>query len=228
MKYGGHRLAAGLSISAENINQFSNELNKYIDKIICEENNYKEIEVDSSMELKDVTYRLYNEIYKLEPFGHGNPKPTFALKNVSLKDLKRVGINGNHLSFKLSDSDKEIPVIGFGKINLLESILTKPSSYIVSINNNEFKGNRNLQLVLLDVEEPEELECVMDENKIKIVNSIINKSKSKIIKMDIFKLVEKLNKLYNTKITAEELICILRKDVSIHYVLKDEILYIKK
>lgn len=228
VKYGGHKLAAGLSIQGENINQFSIELNKYIEKVAGEENNYKEILVDSYIESKDVTYRLYNEIYKFEPFGHGNPKPTFALKNVLLKDLKRVGANGNHLSFRLCDAEKDIPVIGFGKMNLLEKILAKPSSYIVSINNNEFRGNNNLQLVLLDIEEPDELDFVTDESKTKIIDSIINKSKSKIIKTDIFKLVEKINKLYNTKITAEEIICILKMDESIQYVLKDEILYIKK
>lgn len=228
VKFGGHKLAAGLTLKLENINQFYNELNKYIDKIVSEELEFKEIEVDSYIESKDVTYRLYDEIYKFEPFGHGNQKPIFALKNASVKDLKRVGKIGNHLSFRVNDSINDIPVIGFGKISLLEKILTKPVSFIVSINDNEFRGNRKLQLVLLNVEEPKEFEYVVDENKSKIINSLINKSKSKIIKTDIFKLVEKLNNLYNTKTTAEEILCILKKDGNIQYILKDDMLYIKK
>lgn len=228
IKFGGHKLAAGLTLKSDNINQFYNELNKYIDKITCEELEFKEIEVDSYIESKDVTYRLYDEIYKFEPFGHGNPKPVFALKNASVKDLKRVGKIGNHLSFKVNDSNNDIPVIGFGKISFLEKILTKPLSFIVSINDNEFRGNRKLQLVLLNIEEPNEFEYIVDENKAKMVNSLINKSKSKIIKTDIFKLVEKLNNLYNIKTTAEEIICILKKDENIQYILKDDVLYIKK
>lgn len=228
VKYGGHKLAAGLTVSGDNISQFSNELNKYIEHVVGEENTYKEILVDSYIESKDITYRLYNEIYRFEPFGHGNPKPIFALKDVILKDLKRVGANGNHLSFRLCDAENDIPVIGFGKMNLLEKILAKPCSYIVSINNNEFKGNNNLQLVLLNIEGNDDLYVETDESKTKIINSIINKSKSKIIKTDIFKLVEKINKLYNTRITAEEIVCILRMDGSIQYILKDEVLYIKK
>lgn len=228
IKYGGHKLAAGLTLDSDNLNQFYNEINKYIGKTVCEDLEFKEIEVDSYIKNRDVTYRLYDEIYKFEPFGHGNPKPIFAIENVCVKDLKRVGKIGNHLSFRLSDSCNDIPVIGFGKINLLEKILTKPSSFIVSINDNEFRGNRKLQLVLLNVEEQDELDYVIDENKVKILNSIINKSKSKIIKTDIFKLVENLSNLYNTKTTAEEIICILKKDGSIQYVLKDDILYIKK
>jgi len=228
VKFGGHKLAAGLTLKIDNINQFYNEINKYIDKIVCEELEFKEIEVDSYIESKDVTYRLYDEIYKFEPFGHGNPKPIFALKNASVRDLKRVGKVGNHLSFRVNDSINDIPVIGFGKINLLEKILTKPLSFIVSINDNEFRGNRKLQLVLLNVEEPNEFEYVVDENKSKIINSLINKSKSKIIKTDIFKLVEKLNNMYNIKITAEEILCTLKMDENIQYILKDDMLYIKK
>lgn len=228
IKYGGHKLAAGLTLNADNINQFYNELNLIIEKIVVEEVKYKEIEVDSYIENKDVTYRLYDEIYKFEPFGHGNPKPIFALVNASVKDLKRVGKIGNHLSFRLNDANNDIPVIGFGKICLLEKILSKPSSFIVSINENEFRGNRKLQLVLLNVEESNEPKYEVDENKAKILHSIINKSKSKIIKTDIFKLVEKLNNLYNTKITAEEIICILRRDGNVQYILKDDMLYIKK
>lgn len=227
-KYGGHKLAAGLTLNVEDINQLYNELNKYIDKIVLNELEFKELEVDSYIESKDITYRLYDEIYKFEPFGHGNQKPIFALKKAVVKDLKRVGKIGNHLSFKIDGYDNDIPVIGFGKIGLLEKILTKPSSLIVSINENEFRGNKKLQLVLINVEEKNKLDCDIDENKMKIINSIINKSKSKIIKTDIFKFVEKLNNLYNIKTTEEEVICILRKDENIEYVLKEDILYIKK
>ncbi len=230
VKYGGHKLAAGLTLLAENINTFANELNKYIDNIIRDEEFlFKEIKVDSFIEIKDITYRLYEEINKFEPFGHGNPKPIFALKNVRIKDLKRVGKNSDHLSFRLADSKSDMPVIGFGKIYLLDKILTKPSSYIVSISDNEFRGCKNLQLILFEVEEIEDdLNFEVDEQKSKIIKSLINKSKSKIIKTDLFMFTEKLNRQYNVKITAEEIICTLKKDDNLQYVLKNDILYIKR
>lgn len=228
IKYGGHRLAAGLTIRAEDISPFSNEINKCIDNIDQVESEFKDVEVDGFIELKDIDFRLYDEIYSLEPFGHGNPKPVFAVKNAELLDIKRVGANGNHLSFRVSDNERDVSVIGFGKLQLLEKILTKPSSYIVSINDNEFRGNRSLQLILSDVEGSESLEYIPDLNKLKMIKFLINKSKSKIIKIGIFELVEKINKLYNTKITAEEIVCILKKDNSVQYILREEILYIKK
>jgi hypothetical protein len=128
----------------------------------------------------------------------------------------------------LSREGCSIPVIGFGKIGMLEKILSIPYSYIVHLNENIFNGKRSVQLILHNVEEQENFDYKIDDEKIKILKILINKTKSKIIKTDIFMLVEKLNKLYNTKITAEEIVCILKKADNIQYALKNDILYIKK
>lgn len=227
VKYGGHKLAAGLTIYEKDINIFANELNNYIQGV-CHEKCVKEIEADAFMEASDVNFELYNEICSLEPFGAGNPKPVLALQNVSLKNIRKVGKDGNHISFMLSNYGKDIPVIGFGKVNILERVLTNPYAYAVTLSLNEFNGKRNIQLILLNVEERDVFDYTIDEEKMKVLNSIINKTKSKMIKTDIFMLVEKLNRLYNTKITAEEIICMLKKADNIQYALKNDILYIKK
>ncbi|MGB4439767.1 MAG: single-stranded-DNA-specific exonuclease RecJ [Sedimentibacter sp.] len=228
VKYGGHKLAAGLTILEKNISIFANELNSYIGNMFLSESSYKEIETDAVLKVSDVNFDLYYEISKFEPFGAGNPKPVLAVENVTLKNIRKVGKTGNHISFLLSDGTKDIPVIGFGKINILEKILARPSTYAVSLSINEYNGKKSIQLVLNNVEDKEELDYKIDEDKIKMLNSIINKTKSKIIKTDIFMLVDKLNRLYNTKITADEIICILKKSDNIQYALKNDILYIKK
>jgi hypothetical protein len=147
---------------------------------------------------------------------------------VSIKNIRKVGKEGKHISFMLSDGDRHIPVIGFCKIGILEKILTMPQSYIVSLSENIYNGSRSLQLFLHDVEEHEEFDYKIDVNKLKALEFLINKTKSKIIKTDLFILVEKLNKRYNTKITAEEIICMLKKADNIQFALKNDILYIKK
>lgn len=227
VKYGGHKLAAGLTILENNINIFTNELNNYIQDT-CIEKGKKEIEVDAFIEVSDINFELYDEICSFEPFGAGNPKPVLALKEVNLRNIRKVGKNGNHISFMLSKNGKDVSVIGFGKINILERILTMPSAYAATLSLNEFNGKKNIQLVLQNVEEYDTFEYIIDEEKMKALNSIINKTKSKIIKTDIFLLVEKLNRLYNTKITAEEIICMLKKADNIQYALKNDMLYIKK
>lgn len=226
VKYGGHKLAAGLTILERNINVFANELNSYIQNV-CREST-KLLVVDSYVEQDDIDFVLLNEISRFEPFGAGNPKPSLSLINSDLKNIRKVGKNGNHLSFMLTNGKKDIPVIGFGKINLLEKILAKPSAYVVTLSLNEFNGRKDIQLVLDNVEETDTFNYKIDEEKMKVLDSIINKTKSKIIKTDIFMLVEKLNKIYNTKITAEEIICMLKKADNIQYALKNDMLYIKK
>ncbi len=227
-KFGGHKLAAGLTILEKNINSFAEELNNHIGTIIDEERNYNEVKVDSLLNISDINLKLYDEINKFEPFGSGNPKPLLALRDVSLKNIRKVGKDGRHISFNLSQDGLSIPVIGFGKIPILEKVLSIPNSYIVYLNENIYRGKRSIQLILNNVEEQEFFDYKIDEEKMKILNFLINKTKSKIIKTDIFILVERLNKLYNTKITAEEVVCMLKASDNIQYAFKNDILYIKK
>lgn len=226
-KYGGHKLAAGLTILEKNINIFADELNKYIYEM-CSINCSREIEADAFVDVSEIDFRLYDEISRFEPFGAGNPKPVLALNDVEMKNIRKVGKNGNHISFLLSKNGTGIPVIGFGKINMLERVLTKPSAYAVTLCLNEFNGKKCIQLVLQDVEEQDAFDYKIDDGKMKVLNSVINKTKSKIIKSDIFMLVEKLNRIYNTKITAEEIVCMLKKADNMQYALKNDVLYIKK
>lgn len=226
IKYGGHKLAAGLTIFEKDVNAFANELNNYIHSENIQD--CREIELDAYVDVGDIGFKLYNEICRFEPFGAGNPKPVLAVRNAELKSIKKVGKDGSHISFILSGDGKEVSVIGFGKINILEKVLTKPLAYAVTLNLNEFNGKRSIQLILDNVQEHDLFEYNIDKEKMKALYSIINKTKSKIIKTDIFLLVEKLNKLYNTKITAEEIICMLKKADNMQYALKNDVLYIKK
>ncbi|HOK48759.1 MAG TPA: single-stranded-DNA-specific exonuclease RecJ [Sedimentibacter sp.] len=225
-KYGGHKLAAGLTILEKNINSFANELNNYVGSIAGEE--YNQIRADAILDIHDIDLKLYDEINRFEPFGSGNQKPLLALQNIALKNIRVVGLEGKHISFILSKGGQNIPVIGFNKIGMLEKVLSIPKTYIVSLSENVYNGLRSIQLILHDVEEREEFDYKIDAEKLKLLEFQINKAKSKTIKTDIFILVEKLNKLYNTKITAEEIICMLKKAEGIKYALKNNILYIKK
>jgi len=85
-KYGGHKLAAGLTILEKNISSFANELNNYAGFSRDEE--YNQIRADAVVDIDDIDLKLYDEINKFEPFGSGNQKPLLALQNVSLKNYQ--------------------------------------------------------------------------------------------------------------------------------------------
>ncbi|NLJ58970.1 MAG: hypothetical protein GX339_09015 [Tissierellia bacterium] len=227
-KYGGHKLAAGLTITEENINIFADELDRYIGLNTDQTDQYKTIKVDAILKVPDVSIKLYDEMNKFEPFGAGNQKPMLAIRDATLINIRKVGKDGNHISFKLSQGRHIVSAIGFGKTSILEKVLSMPFSYIVTLNENIFNQKRSIQLVLHDVEERKNFDYEVNQEKMKVLEFTINRAKSKIMKTDIFVLVEKLNKLYNTKITAEEIICMLKVTDNIQYTLKDTILYIKK
>jgi single-stranded-DNA-specific exonuclease len=108
-KYGGHKLAAGLTILEKNISSFANELNNYAGFSRDEE--YNQIRADAVVDIDDIDLKLYDEINKFEPFGSGNQKPLLALQNVSLKNIRKAGIEGKHISFLVSKGGKNIPCL---------------------------------------------------------------------------------------------------------------------
>ncbi len=228
VKFGGHKLAAGLTLKKSFINELSVEINKYVDKIVDKKEIQKIVNVDSYIHVSEITDCLYKEICKFEPFGHGNPKPTFAVIGFDIEDIKRVGKDKKHISFTVRDSNSTLKTIGFDKIRLLEKILLNPSSLVVNITENEFRGVVDLQLVLQEIEDFVFEKKIIDDNKSKVVYSIINKTKSKIIKTDVFDFAENLSKLYNMDFTASDIACILKNENKIEYILKNDILYIRK
>lgn len=228
IKYGGHKLAAGFTLKKASINELSIELNKFADKILDKKEIEKIIEIDSFIKIKDINENLYSEICRFEPFGHGNPKPSFAVADFNILELKRVGKDKKHISFLLKDNESSIKVIGFDKIRLLEMLLIKPETLVVNISENEFRGNIDLQLVLQNVEHYAFEKQEIDPNKSKIIYSVINKSKSKIIKTDIFDFAETISRVYNTDITAADIVRILNSENKLEYIMKNDILYIKK
>ena len=105
IKFGGHKLAAGLTLKKSYINELAVELNKYVDKITDKKDIQKIIDVDSYIKISDINEDLYKEICRFEPFGHGNPKPVFAVVDFSIFDLKRVGREKK--TYKLFDKKQE-------------------------------------------------------------------------------------------------------------------------
>lgn len=115
-KYGGHKMAAGLSMdSEEKINSFRTKINEY--SALTKEDLTEKIHIDIPMPLMYVTDSFIQELNLLEPFGAGNTKPLFACKNISFVSGKIVGKNKNVAKFSLQDENKSrYDAIYFGDI----------------------------------------------------------------------------------------------------------------
>ena len=114
LQFGGHEMAAGVTISENSVNNFSeafySELNK-IDNSVFD--NIKKF--DSVVVVKDMNKKLAKEISVFEPTGLGNPKPLFLLKNISMKEIVERGSEGKHFSCVIYDETFSCKAIAFNQ-----------------------------------------------------------------------------------------------------------------
>ena len=108
-KFGGHPMAAGLSLREENIEELRNRLNQNCS--LTEEELLPRVRIDQRLPVKYVSFQLVDEIQKLEPFGKGNPSPVFAEKNVVIEKVYILGKEKNVIKLMLSTG------AGFNKIS---------------------------------------------------------------------------------------------------------------
>lgn len=101
IKFGGHKMAAGLSIEKENIDELRKRLNDSCE--LTDDDLLKKIWVDSELPFKFVTFGLFKDLKKLEPFGVGNKKPIFAGKNIIVNRMKILGKEGKAIRLEMTD-----------------------------------------------------------------------------------------------------------------------------
>ncbi len=148
-KFGGHPMAAGLSLPKENLETFAKRLNE--NAALTEDDFVFRIHIDVPMPLSYVTKELIQELQVLEPFGKGNQKPVFADKNIRVKEKRLVGKNRNVLKLTLEDAQGFCyPAVFFGKAEKFMDFLGKKD--IISIvyypEINSYMGREEVQFVI--------------------------------------------------------------------------------
>lgn len=165
-KFGGHTMAAGLSIEKEKIDELRIMLNKNCK--LTPEDLIPKILIDERISLSMISIEFIHELEKLEPFGQGNRSPILAQKNVKVENIRILGKDKNTLKLTLVDgnSRKRIDALGFGQAQLFKEMLaTKYQSQAESVLNNpvdlrldivfypslnEFQSNVTAQLRLIN------------------------------------------------------------------------------
>ena len=148
-KYGGHKLAAGLSLEEKNLQELRRRLNA--DCHLTEEDFVHKILIDVPMPLSYVNMQFVDSLSLLEPFGNGNKKPVFACKDVPISHVQLRGKNKNVAGFLLTDeTGRKLNGIYFGEAErFYEEMQGRQSLQIVYYPDiNEFRGNRSLQIVV--------------------------------------------------------------------------------
>lgn len=112
-RYGGHKMAAGLSMKEEDLEAFRREINRLC--TLTQEDMQEKIHIDVPMPVSYVSFSLVEELELLEPFGTGNPKPVFAQKDLLFLSARVLGKTGNAIRFTVMDDlDKRWEMMYFG------------------------------------------------------------------------------------------------------------------
>ena len=148
-KFGGHPMAAGLSIKEEDVPEFRRRLNE--NAVLTEEDFIPRVWIDVPMPLEYVTEGLVEELKRLEPFGQGNEKPLFAQKGLMIRSLRVLGKNRNVVKLGLvTDTGLSMGGLLFGDGDAIQRELAGKDRidivYYPDIN--EYNGNRTLQAVI--------------------------------------------------------------------------------
>ena len=149
LRYGGHALAAGLTLRPEDLDEFRRRLNLVASETLADEDLVAEVRIDAEVGLAEIDMDLINALQRLEPYGHSNPEPLLLTCNLEVLECRGVGQDGRHLKLYVRDEGRTAECIGFGMG--AESSWIKPGTrldlcYTPEIN--DYQGNRSIQLRL--------------------------------------------------------------------------------
>ena len=126
-KFGGHPMAAGLSIEADRVDEFRRRINE--NSTLTEQDLMEKVKIDVPMPVSYVTKELVREFEILAPFGKGNPRPVFADKNMYISRMWIIGKNQNVLRLSMVSADgKPVSAIYFGDIDTFIGYLSEKFS----------------------------------------------------------------------------------------------------
>ncbi len=149
-KFGGHELAAGLTLKRRNVDAFRRRINEYADENLSEENFKIRIDADCELSMEQVTLSLAEEILKLEPFGVGNPTPLFVMKDVNVQRIMQLG-GGKHTKLILESGGTAICAIYFGvSAGELGFESGDKIDILFNIDVNEYRNLRSVQMIIQD------------------------------------------------------------------------------
>lgn len=151
-KFGGHPMAAGLSMSRDNLENFRRSINANAN--LMEEDLQRVVHIDAAMPLSYLTIPLIRQLDLLEPFGCGNSKPVFAQKNVELFDVKPIGKQRQYFKGMVRGEDGCVQeALYFGPPEQLQECMSSGNrckiTYYPQINS--FGNREKIQIVITDI-----------------------------------------------------------------------------
>ena len=151
VRFGGHELAAGLTVRRKDIPAFRKRINEYAASFLTEEMTAVRYEADCECEVSELTMHQAEELERLEPFGVGNPTPTLILRDAVIHRVVSLG-GGKHTKLTVYKDGQLLQAIRFGAApSTLPAVAGDTVDLLFQLNINDYQGVRSLQLILQDL-----------------------------------------------------------------------------
>lgn len=158
IRFGGHKKAAGFSISKENFSEFENTIQCQAEKIPKQK---PALNIDAELRLNDINLKFADDIKMLEPFGPGNEEPIFLLRKVNLKDIRLVGNPPVHLKLVVEKDKSSLSAIGFKKEEYYTHL--DPENFyhdiVFTVRAENYMDTKSVSLHIKDIKLPQK-ECL--------------------------------------------------------------------
>ena len=153
--YGGHTMAAGMTLPVDNLEPFRKQLNQLGSEWLTEEDLIPLTRVDVALEVGDINLETADQLEQLAPFGMGNPTPLVLVEDVEAAGMRAIGRDQTHLKCSLVKGSEQIDAIGFNWAQIVPQVTPKARYRIVGeLSVNEWNGNRKPQMTIRDLSIP--------------------------------------------------------------------------
>lgn len=152
IQYGGHTMAAGFSIVPDKIELFRQRLLAYAADHMTEESYIPEVVIDKELQADDISLQLIQELSALEPYGMGNSRPVFALRDVVISECRPIGRNKHHLRLSIETERQRLGAVGWSMASCCANVLEGDTVDLAfTLEPNEYNGIVSPQMVLQDI-----------------------------------------------------------------------------
>jgi single-stranded-DNA-specific exonuclease len=197
LKFGGHEMAAGLSIERDKYSDFKHSVIEYANKTITDKMLIPVIEAECELPFEKLNLKTYDVLKLLEPFGTGNATPLFIVKNLMVSEIEPIG-NGHHVKMKVSSCEIASEPVTMLLFNVdpssLNCVAGDEMDVICSLCDNVFNGRRSVSVHI---------------KKYKLSNSIESNDKVSKLFYDNYKRNNKITD--DIMLTREHIVAVFRK-----------------
>lgn len=150
--FGGHPMAAGLTMKIEDLDELRERLNKQANEVLTKKDYLPITTVDLTVSIKDITVSIIEEMSLLAPFGISNPTPKVLIQDAKLTQMRRIGSEENHLKMLVEEDGQTLDCIGFQFGHLYHEIsMVAKVSAVGTLSINEWNGHSKPQLIIEDI-----------------------------------------------------------------------------